>query len=302
MIVKEFGGWKSDFKLKEVLEECISAVKEELAVDIAVAVGSCEASCRRLFEAYRNAVHTTTYKGAFGDGNIIYYDEIQEYFAKAPTVVEIDGEKFKEDLKRGDYKEVYHWVDRVLNAQCYQNPKEMIYALKSSALEVIILTYQCLDDFAFVNHDRFLIEKNLLLREIMIQTEPENVRGKVLEKLEKVLELLSNNHRENMSKPVSDAIHFVELHYDEQELSLQFLADQYHTNVAYLGRLFKKETGSSFADYLNAYRIKQAEKMLLSTNYKGVELAKKVGFSSYNYFYIVFKKVTGKRPMDIRKT
>ena len=31
------------------------------------------------------------------------------------------------------------------------------------------------------------------------------------------------------------------------------------------------------------------------------ELAEKVGFSSYNYFYMVFKKITGQRPMDIRK-
>ena len=34
---------------------------------------------------------------------------------------------------------------------------------------------------------------------------------------------------------------------------------------------------------------------------KGKELAEKVGFSSYNYFYMVFKKITGQRPMDIRK-
>lgn len=71
--------------------------------------------------------------------------------------------------------------------------------------------------------------------------------------------------------------------------------------TAYLGRVFRKETGSSFADYLNNYRIKKAENLLLSTNYKGIELAENVGFSSYNYFYIVFKKITGKKPMDIRK-
>ena len=72
-------------------------------------------------------------------------------------------------------------------------------------------------------------------------------------------------------------------------------------STAYLGKLFKKEIGSNFNDYLNTFRIRKAEKLLLSTNFKGKELAEKVGFSSYNYFYMVFKKITGQRPMDIRK-
>jgi len=89
--------------------------------------------------------------------------------------------------------------------------------------------------------------------------------------------------------------------YDDMALSLQIFAEKYHVNVAYLGRMFTKETGSSFRDYLNLVRIEKAKDLLLTTNYKGSELCEKVGFSNYNYFYIVFKKITGMRPMDFRK-
>ena len=40
----------------------------------------------------------------------------------------------------------------------------------------------------------------------------------------------------------------------------------------------------------------------IETNLKGVDLSEKVGFSNYNYFYIVFKKITGQKPMEIRNT
>lgn len=36
------------------------------------------------------------------------------------------------------------------------------------------------------------------------------------------------------------------------------------------------------------------------TNIKGSDLCEKVGFSNYNYFYVVFKKLKGMKPMDVR--
>lgn len=95
---------------------------------------------------------------------------------------------------------------------------------------------------------------------------------------------------------------YVGEHYDNVNLSLQFLADEYGANSAYLGRLFRKETGTGFTDYLNIYRVELAKKLLKETNLKGVDLSEKVGFSNYNYFYIVFKKITGQKPMEIRNT
>lgn len=85
------------------------------------------------------------------------------------------------------------------------------------------------------------------------------------------------------------------------EKRLENLADQWSVNAAYLGRLFKKETGISFVDYLNWYRIEKAESLLRETNIKGSKLCERVGFSSYNYFYVVFKKLKGMKPTDIRE-
>lgn len=47
--------------------------------------------------------------------------------------------------------------------------------------------------------------------------------------------------------------------YSDSDLSLQYLAETFNVNSAYLGRVFKKETGSSFVDYLNWYRVEKAE-------------------------------------------
>ena len=71
-------------------------------------------------------------------------------------------------------------------------------------------------------------------------------------------------------------------------------------NTSYLGQLFRKETGSAFTDYVNALRIREAQRLLANPALKVYEIAEQVGFTDYHYFLKIFKKVTGTTPRDLR--
>lgn len=111
-------------------------------------------------------------------------------------------------------------------------------------------------------------------------------------------DLLSENI--SFSKRVNDMIYRAENDYSNPDLSLQVLADEYQANSAYIGRMFKKETGVSFNDYLKRIRVRKAEELLSSGKIKGVQISEMVGFSNYNYFYYVFKQETGMNPMEFQ--
>ncbi|MDO4647994.1 MAG: response regulator [Eubacteriales bacterium] len=120
------------------------------------------------------------------------------------------------------------------------------------------------------------------------------------------MEQIHQNSQEKESpKSQSKAVKYVIEHtlenYMDAGLSLQTLAEEMGMNAAYLGRNFKKEMGKSYADYLNELRVEKAKELLQTTNEKGSQLSEKVGFTSYNYFYIVFKKLTGMKPTDVRR-
>ena len=73
-------------------------------------------------------------------------------------------------------------------------------------------------------------------------------------------------------------------------------------NPDYLGKLFKKETGIKFSDWLIATRIHLAEKLLRHTRLSVAEIAQKAGFADkYSYFCRQFKKITGATPGEYRK-
>ena len=85
-----------------------------------------------------------------------------------------------------------------------------------------------------------------------------------------------------------------------EDLSISLIAEELHLNPMYLGQLFKKEMKKSFSQYLNNFRVKEAQLLLNHSNYNVNEIASLVGYSSSGYFYKNFKKECGLSPGEYR--
>ncbi|WP_394920858.1 response regulator [uncultured Robinsoniella sp.] len=96
----------------------------------------------------------------------------------------------------------------------------------------------------------------------------------------------------------------MELYLEEnyaKELSLKEVAEHFHMSTAYFCQYFKKHTGDTFVHYLNYLRIEKAKPMLLKGEESVEEVAEKVGITNSNYFFRVFKQITGKTVGEFRK-
>lgn len=92
---------------------------------------------------------------------------------------------------------------------------------------------------------------------------------------------------------------YVDEHYME-DVTPQSLAEQFHINVSYLSQLFKKESGGTYTEYLTSLRIKNACRLLSTSDEKIADIAERVGFHDYFYFTRVFKKVMDMSPSEYR--
>ncbi len=90
--------------------------------------------------------------------------------------------------------------------------------------------------------------------------------------------------------------------YADQNLSPASIADRLNMSSAYLGRLFHESLQISISQYINQIRVEKAEELLRSTALPVENIAEKVGFSNPKYFYVVFKNVCGKTPLQYRKS
>ncbi len=81
----------------------------------------------------------------------------------------------------------------------------------------------------------------------------------------------------------------------------EYAADYFGFNKDYFGRMFKAKIGMSFGEFYNRFRMRYAERLLMSGKYKVYEVSEILGFASVDYFSSVFKKITGQRPSDFKK-
>lgn len=98
------------------------------------------------------------------------------------------------------------------------------------------------------------------------------------------------------NKHVAHMLNYIRNQYPNR-ISLTDLSIKYNLSCTYLNSKFKVETGYTFNDYLNRYRILKAVDYLKTGKWKVYQIAEWVGFSDYKYFIKVFKKYIGCSPI-----
>lgn len=102
------------------------------------------------------------------------------------------------------------------------------------------------------------------------------------------------------SEQIVNAINIIHAEYSEK-LTLNYLASKIHINSAYLSRKFHEEVGMGFSEYLNEFRLKEAQRMLVEYPDLSISsVSERCGFNSQHYFSQIFRKMTGQSPRDFR--
>jgi AraC-like DNA-binding protein len=93
--------------------------------------------------------------------------------------------------------------------------------------------------------------------------------------------------------------------YADGELTLQKLAGRLSIPAQHLSQTVNGRLNQSFTDFVNAYRVAEAKRMLTDPrlrHYSVLAIAEEVGFNSKSSFNAVFKKQTGLTPSEFRNT
>lgn len=90
--------------------------------------------------------------------------------------------------------------------------------------------------------------------------------------------------------------------YKDNLLTREKVAERLETNRTYLLQVINEQTGQTFTQYVNRYRINEAIR-LLSNPEEGIPLkaiASTVGFNSMTTFYKLFQTTVGMPPKQYR--
>lgn len=103
----------------------------------------------------------------------------------------------------------------------------------------------------------------------------------------------------NSAQKARQAMQYIDAHFHE-DLTLIELAYKYAMSPSYFSTIFKRECGQTVVNYITDVRIKNACKSLVQTKSGVADIAMSVGYADVQYFFRVFKKVTGQTPLEYR--
>lgn len=99
---------------------------------------------------------------------------------------------------------------------------------------------------------------------------------------------------------VQDAVRYIHENFAGR-LTLTDTARYCAVSPEHLSRVFRRETGFGFNEYVNIYRLKRAESILKSGSYSSVsQVAGLCGFPDSNYFSKVYRKMYGLPPSKVK--
>ncbi|MDF2485874.1 MAG: transcriptional regulator, AraC family [Herbinix sp.] len=105
---------------------------------------------------------------------------------------------------------------------------------------------------------------------------------------------------DNFSRLAVDVIYYLQSGYN-QKITIERLAEEFHTNRTSLLNEFKKYTGQSVNQYLIQLRLTMASTLLRDTELSMEEICERTGFNDLGYFSKVFKKKLNHTPSEYRK-
>ncbi len=257
-----------------------------------ICIGASIQSIEQLPETYRSAKKLQKYLIIEGYGNCISQRQIQNRNTEAVSMDETQLRKFI--LKKEREAAIDYIEDLFINN--IQKDAD-INSLYQIAVKMAMLLQDVKKEYKLTSsrfHDLAEIMETIF--------RVDDIHGIKTAFSSEIVEIIECMHEEDSqyTPVVRQIISEVQQNYKE-DMNLKTLAYKYHMNASYLGQLFQKEVGCSFAQYLSNTKNGAAKELILNTNMKINDIARQVGYPDTSYFYRKFKQCYGVSPASLRE-
>lgn len=290
--------------LYKKIENTHALLKSCFDFNVTVAISTKGHGIPELGNKMRECEKCMDYQFYLGKDSIIIYDDLEGFFsAKEEMPVEGIDEEIVKHIRAGAVDNVKEAIDRLggmmkdLGPAMEVDQVKMFYSnliYKVNNIRVSIKAKAMVEDKISANLYSFyqMVETCgdiFELHEILV-----DVAVAITEKIEAF-------NQNSIHSTLQLALEYINDNYRYQ-VTLEDLAKHAFVSPYYLSRMFKKELGKNFVDYLNEKRIEEAKLGLADMTRKTYEIAESVGISDAHYFSRLFKKYTSMTPTEYRNS
>jgi two-component system response regulator YesN len=283
--------YRDAVSLQELVRNCFNFT-------VTIAMSSEGTGASQLADKAKEALEALDYKFYMGKNTIILSEDLKSFYKSTDyTALEAYEKILVQNIKSGNRESVAQVLKDIL--QCVNESKLDKDSIKKFYWNIINLIYslpttmrvgdeglhkgRITEIFSTLDQCECISEFNDILSEIAID----------------MAHKINSYNRKTINSTLQKAIDYIRENYHES-ITLNDVAEHTYVSIYYLSRMFTKELGKNYVDFLNEVRIEKAKGYLRDSGYKTYEIAELVGIKDAHYFSKLFKKYTGVTPSEYK--
>ena len=283
---REFGE-----KIMEICQMIQSKLKELMALDVSISVGSWARTQQELLVSHELAEKGIEYRYLLGGRLLIDMEEQpEENTLSIKNVVEA----LVTALKTGRKENADHILEKIssdIKSARVDKSRACVYLQ-----QIIRAADETCEDM--VPDSKLFSKREALLQQVTEQNSFDSAFELVKSHVGEIFQTLSDANSSSGQRQARLALDYIQKNYMDPDLSLNSICSYLNISTSYFSTIFKDLTGETFTEVLIRTRMEKAKELLENTTMKNYEIAEKVGFADPHYFGISFKKMTGCTPTE----
>jgi two-component system response regulator YesN len=288
----------AESRLLEVSRNVIATAAANLKLSLSIGIGGVSARAADLGRSYAQALEALKLKSGRGRSLVhIHSGEAASTERKALPGLRSALGRITDCMKAGDADGVGGAVEGAF--QAFRQDGSSFDEIRGGGERILAAATDLLEGLGF-DHHQAEISRNPIETVATIEF-LDDLKAYVAETCRKIALFLHGRMSPGYGTMVRKAIQYVREHF-ASSISLAEIARAVSASPWYFSRQFSKETGESFVNWLNRYRIERAEEIMrVEPDARIYEIAERVGFSDYKTFSANFKKYLGVPPRSYKQ-
>lgn len=268
-------------------------------LSVTIGVSDENYGAENIYKAYKQARHALKYQLIYGSGIILEFNII-----KLNRDDFLGFDKTKEEI----------FINNLRNCKV-DEAKVVFKKLCSEVKQFRNVKYESVLKFFknVVNSIMFVVEErrinketklNNIVRDRLIkltwQFETiEEIEDWILDIIDKLDCSVLESEVADLSETINKIVKYVDNNYNK-DINLNQISSEVFLSPSYISRMFKKETGYGFTQYLTKKRVQKSKELLLDPKCKISDVAKELSCGNVQNFIRMFKMYEGMTPGQYR--
>lgn len=282
--------------VRQVAQHIQEKVFNELGMQVTIGIGRSYADPCEIYKSYHEALSAQRQQFNLGDHQIIHVEDVP-FFQESPFHYPFQCERtVMEKVRCGDRKQAKTALKELLE-EMFANRAGM-EIIRASVLELlIVLTRSAVEGGA--NIEQLTLLNFSCIQQLTACKNKEQIEQWMMEYVDHFMDNMLENRSSVNTRLINSACEYIMKNY-QRNILLEEVAQTVHLSPFYFSRLFKKEKGYNFADFVTRVRLDRAKKLLQNRDYTVVRIAAEVGYQDASYFCRAFRKAAGMTPNQYR--